>query len=87
MNQVRLECVSSESGTQPEQVHARAEITAAKAKITAPRSRGVPAGTRAPRSRDTTHLQNDPEKTWATVLDILETKQDRMAVWKLSPAQ
>ena len=30
-------------------------------------------------SRDTTHLQNDPEKTWATVLDTLETKQSTMA--------
>ena len=47
MNQVRLERVSSESGTQSEQVHPWAEITAAETRITAPRSRDVPAGIRA----------------------------------------
>lgn len=47
VNQVMLECVSSESGTQSEQVHPWAEITAAQVRITAPRSRDVPAGIRA----------------------------------------
>lgn len=47
MNQVRLEHVSSESGTQSEQVHPWAEITAAETRITAPRRRDVPAGIRA----------------------------------------